>query len=138
MDPTRVVVDTNILFSSLLRRETRFRQVLLAQRGRTFYSPRFVVVEMFKHKERISAVTQLPDEELLECLNAYLSRITFVDEGVIPIGTWVEGRRLCVDVDLKGTPFVTLAIYLDGLLWTADAQLEAGLRAKGFAQFFSP
>ena len=64
-----------------------------------------------------------------------LSRIIFVDEGVIPIGTWMEGRRLC-EVDLKDTPFVTLALHVDGLLWTNDAELKSGLVAKGFDRFF--
>src|SRR5437870_8286861 len=72
--------------------------------GHTCFSPRFVVVELFKHKERIAALTQLDEDELLECLNALLARIRFVDEGLIPIGAWMEGRRLC-EVDLKDAPF---------------------------------
>ena len=138
MDATKVVVDTNILFSALLHRESRLRETILTHGGHAFFSPRFVVVEIFKHKERIAAATELDAEELLECLNALLARIRLVEEGVIPLGTWIEGRRLCADVDRKDAPFVTLTLHLDGLLWTADAELEAGLRAKGFSQFFTP
>jgi predicted nucleic acid-binding protein len=97
-----------------------------------------VVVEIFKHKERITAATELAEDELLECLNALLARVVFVDEGAIPIGTWMEGRRLCAGVDLKDAPFVTLTLHVDGLLWTDDADLEAGLRTKGFDHFFVP
>jgi len=96
------------------------------------------MVELFKHKERIATATQLGEEELLECLNAHLTCITFVDEGAIPIGTWLEGRRLCRDIDLKDAPFVTLTLHVDGLLWTTDHQLQAGLRARGFDRFFTP
>jgi predicted nucleic acid-binding protein len=138
LDPTHVVVDTNILFSSLLHQQVRHRQLLLTDTSRTFYSPRFVMVEIFKHKERIVEASELDEEEILECLNALLSRVTFVEEGLIPIGTWMEGRRLCADVDLKDAPFVTLALHVDGLLWTADAALQTGLRAKSFDQFFAP
>ena len=138
MDPNRVVVDTNILFAALLRHETRSRQVLLTQSGYTFYAPRFVVVELFKHKERIVQSTELSQEELLECLSAHFARIKFSDEGTIPIGVWMEARRLCVDVDIKDVPFVALTLHLDGLLWTADEELKVGLQAKGFSQFFSP
>ena len=46
------------------------------------------MVELFKHKERIAAATELPEDDLLDCLNALLARITFVEEGAIPIGTW--------------------------------------------------
>lgn len=137
VNANRVVVDTSVLFASLLRRKSRVWQTLF-QSGLHFYSPRFVIVELFKHKERLAAETQLSEDELLECLNAHLARIIFIEEGVIPIGTWMEGRRLCADVDPKDTPFVTLALHVDGVLWTNDAQLEAGLRAKAFTRFFSP
>jgi predicted nucleic acid-binding protein len=138
LDPTHVVVDTNILFSSLLHQQVRHRQLLLTDTSRTFYSPRFVMVEIFKHKERIVAASELDEEELLECLNALLSHVTFVEEGLIPIGTWMEGRRLCADVDVKDAPFVTLALHVNGLLWTADTALQTGLRSKSFDQFFAP
>jgi predicted nucleic acid-binding protein len=138
LDPTHIVVDTNILFSSLLHQQVRHRQIILTDTGRTFYCPRFVMVEMFKHKERLVEASELDEEEILECLNSLLSRVTFVEEGLIPIGTWIEGRRLCTDVDLKDAPFVTLALHVDGLLWTADASLQTGLRAKAFDRFFTP
>jgi predicted nucleic acid-binding protein len=138
VDPTRVVVDTNVVFAALLHRESRLREVLLTDTGHTFFSPRFVMVEIFKHKERLAAATALAEDELLDCLNAVLARIRFLDEGAIPLGTWMEGRRLCADVDRKDAPFVTLTLHVDGRLWTADAELEAGLRAKGFDRFFAP
>lgn len=112
MDPTRVVVDTNILFAALLRRQSRLREALLTDAGHTFYCPRFVMVEMFKHKERLATASELGEEELLDCLNALLARMTFIEEGTIPIGTWMEGRRLCAEVDRKDAPFVTLTLFV--------------------------
>ena len=138
MDLTRVVADTNVLFAALLPRQSRLREILLTDARHTFYSPRFVMVEVFKHKERLAAASALDPEELLECLQALLARIRFLDERAIPIGTWMEGRRLCAGVDLKDTPFVTLTLHLDGRLCTGDEELEAGLRSRGFDRFFSP
>lgn len=138
MDRSRVVVDTNILFAALLHRESRLRESILTDSDHTFYSPQFVVVELFKHKERIVAATELVEEELLECLNGLLAHIKLVEEGAIEMGTWMEARRLCAGVDQKDAPFVALALHVDGLLWTADADLERGLRAKGFSQLFEP
>jgi predicted nucleic acid-binding protein len=79
VDPTRVVVDTNILFASLLRRQTNLRQRLLTPSRHHFYSPRFVIIELFKHKERIAAETELSEDELLECLNAHLAHVSFIE-----------------------------------------------------------
>ena len=59
-------------------------------------------------------------DELLECLYELLARVRFVEEGSIPLGTWMEARRLCRDVDPKDTPFVALALHLEAhLLATA-------------------
>ena len=138
MDITRVVVDTNIIFAALLHKEARLREAILTDKSHRFFSPRFVMVELFKHKERIAAATALAEDDLLECLNELLARLTFVEEGAIPIGTWVEGRRLCAGVDRKDAPFVTLTLHLDGRLWSDDAELKVGLLAKGFDRFFTP
>jgi len=81
--------------------------------------------ELFKHKERIARATHLSEEGVLECLHELLARIQFVEEGSIPIGTWMEARRLCRDVDLKDSPFVALTLHLDGLLWSGDEELKA-------------
>jgi predicted nucleic acid-binding protein len=138
VNPDAVVVDTNILFSLLLRGETTLRKRFLTGSAPSFHCPRFVFVELFQHKERIVRATELSEYHLLECLSEFLARVHFVEEGGIPIGTWIEARRLCRDVDLKDAPFIALTLHLDGRLWTGDEQLKAGLRARGFDRFFEP
>ncbi len=138
MNESKLVVDTNVFFSLLLRRDTTARRRFLTDSAHTLSCPRFVVVELFKHKQRIAAATELNEGDLLECLHELLARIEFVEEGSIPIGTWMEARRLCRDVDLKDMPFVAMTLHLDGRLWTGDEALKSGLRAKGFDRFFEP
>ena len=138
MNEAKLVVDTNVFFSLLLTGDSVLRRRFLTDHSHTLYCPRFLLVELFKHKERIAQATELNEDELLECFHELLARIHFVEEGSIPIGTWLEARRLCRDVDLKDTPFVALTLHLDGRLWTGDAELKAGLRAKGFGFFFEP
>jgi predicted nucleic acid-binding protein len=133
-----VVVDTNILFSALVSRRSRIREILLMEAGLSFCCPRFIFSELFKHKERIVAATDLSEEELLDAFNSLFAHIQFVDESAIPIGVWVEARRLCSGIDEKDTPFIALAIHLNAHLWTEDDELKTGLRAKGFNLFFEP
>jgi predicted nucleic acid-binding protein len=106
--------------------------------GLSFCCPRFIFSELFKHKERIVAATDLSEEELLDALNALFARIRFIDESAIPLGVWLEARRLCSGVDEKDTPFIALTIHLNAQLWTEDDELKKGLRAKGFGLFFKP
>ena len=128
MNASKVVVDTNIFFSFLLRRRSTDRRSFLTDRSLIFHSPRFCLVELFKHKERIMQAAELAEEELLECLNELLAGLRFIEEGSIAIGTWMEARRLCRDIDLKDSPFVALTLHLDGRLWTDDEELKTGLR----------
>jgi predicted nucleic acid-binding protein len=131
-----VIVDTNILFSALISRRSHIRERLLMEPGVSFCCPRFIFSELFKHKERIVAATALSEDELLDALNALLAWIRFVDESIIPLGTWLEARRLCRDIDEKDTPFIALTLHLNARLWTEDEKLKSGLRAKGFGLFF--
>jgi len=133
-----VVVDTNILFAALVSRRSPLREMLLMETSVRFCSPRFILTELFKHKERILAATDLSESELLEAMSALLSRLSFEEEGVIALGDWIQAPRLRSNVDEKDTPFVALAIHLQARLWTEDAELKRGLRAKGFDHFFEP
>ena len=133
-----VIVDTSVIYAALLSRHSRLRQPLLSENRLKLFIPRFVFVELFKHKERIVGATSLPESELLETLHAILTRLKFIDEALIPVGDWIEARRLCREVDAKDAPFVALALHLHGQLWTGDDELKRGLLTRGFDQFFSP
>lgn len=133
-----VIVDTNILFAALISSRSRIREILFTQDNLHFSCPRFLFVELFKHKERILKATELSEDDLLDALNALLARVHFVDEATVSVGTWLEARRLCSGVDEKDTPFVALTIHQHGRLWTDDEELKSGLRAKGFNLFFEP
>lgn len=133
-----VVVDTNILFAALVSRRSPLRETLLMETGMRFCSPRFIFTELFKHKERILAATDLSEDELLEAVTTLFSCLSFEDESAIPLGDWMVARRLCADIDEKDTPFVALTIHLNGRLWTEDEELKRGLRNKGFNHFFEP
>ncbi len=49
-----------------------------------------------------------------------------------------EAATLCAPVDENDTVHVTLALTLDGLLWTVDRTLRDGLVKQGFDRFFTP
>lgn len=86
----------------------------------------------------MAQATKLTEPELLEALYALVSRLDFINEANIPVGTWVEAYRLCKGVDEKDTPYIALALHMDGKLWTSDDVLKTGLRSRGFDRFFDP
>lgn len=138
MNSNLVVVDANVVFRALAAGGGDLRETLDPGSRREFFSPRFLFVELFKHKERISLAAHLDEDELLAGLYTLVSRLEFVNEADIPIGLWTEAVRLCRVVDEKDAPYVALTLHLDGLLWTFDQELKRGLLAKGFDRFFIP
>ena len=135
----RVIVDANIAFRALAHGCGDLRGILdSAGRDIEFFAPFFVLVELYKHKERIQRVSTLSEEDVLIALHELCECLTFIREADIALGTWVEAARLTKDVDAKDTPYVALTLHLSGRLWTKDDQLRQGLRARGFDHFWEP
>ena len=138
MSEQRVIVDANIAFRALASGRGDLRSRLDAPEDIRFIAPRFLFVELFKHKDRLLRATRKPEQELLEALHALVASLDFADEAAIPIGTWMEAQRLCAPTDAKDTPYLALALHCEGELWTEDDELKRGLRARGFSDFYVP
>lgn len=81
-----VVVDTNIIISSLISDSRQIRRTL-ARKDLQFVSPKFIIVELFKHAPKIQKATKLSGEEVLELLSSIINRIKFYDEDLISVGS---------------------------------------------------
>ena len=135
---TRVIVDANIAFRALARSRGDLRARLNPATDLRFIAPRFIFVELFKHKDRIVRASGTPEDAVLESLHTLVASLEFFDEAAIPVGTWLEARRLCAPTDPKDTPYVALALHLDAELWSHDEELKTGLRSRGFTRFLGP
>ncbi|HEX6037071.1 PIN domain-containing protein [Longimicrobium sp.] len=127
----------NILFSALLRQENRFTAALLGIEHR-FFVCESVLVELFKHKEKILRASRLTDDELVRVYHVLLRRVTLFKEDLISREHLKIAEDLCRGIDEADTPHVALALELDAPLWTGDTRLRDGLMARGFNRFFSP
>lgn len=132
-----VVVDTNVLFSALLRKSARFTEVLLTS-DRRFLINELVVVELFKHKEKIVRLSRLGDEDVVHLFYELMRELELYKEELVAPANRAKAAELCQDIDLTDAPHVAIALETGGLLWTGDEKLKEGLRAKGFDRFFEP
>ena len=131
-----IIVDTNILFSALLGKNKKFRDILLSQKNINLYSCKFILVELFKYKEKIQKYSSFDEGEILELLYNLLKNIHLFDENTLTKESLKIAFDLCYDIDLKDIPFVAVTIELDGLFWTGDKKLKNGLKIKGFNSFY--
>jgi predicted nucleic acid-binding protein len=132
----KIVIDSNILFSTLLSSDNRFKTLLYLS-DYTFYSCNLLFVEIFKYKDKIKSVSKLTEDEILMQLGIIVSKIHFINEDVIPKEIFKRAYELCKDIDEKDTPFIALSIFLDAFLLTGDKELIEGLQNKGFDKIMS-
>ena len=132
-----IIVDTNILFSALLRRDSSFSTTILGT-NYSFFICEAAIVELFKHKEKIIRLSKLSDEDIVHLFYVLLKRVSVFKEVLIEPSIRRRAYELCKDIDEADTPHVALTLHLNGLLWTGDKKLKAGLGKLGLEFFFEP
>lgn len=123
MSSNSLIVDTNIL---------------LLNSTQTLYVCETVLVELFKHKERIVTLSSLPETDVIKVYHTLIRHLNLYKETLIEPTCWKNAYTLCRTIDESDTPQVALTLHLNGLLWTGDKKLITGLRVQGFSQFFIP
>jgi len=132
----KIIVDTNIVFSALRAGHPLIRQKL-ANENYIFYAPKFLFVEIFKHKERILKNSARSEEDTLEYLSLILHDIHFINENIISTHDYVAAYLACKEVDENDVPFVAMAFALDAKIWTRDEKIKMSLLNKGFDIFIN-
>lgn len=135
MNNLPVIVDTNIIFSILLNNNSPLAKILLSG-DFSFYIGEIVLVELFKHKDKIVRLSRLTDDELVKFYHILLRKINFYKEDLIQVENLRFAYELCEDIDVNDTLNIALTLELQGLLWTGDRRLKQGLISKGFHRFF--
>jgi predicted nucleic acid-binding protein len=134
---TRVVVDTNIIFSALISgSESVFAETLLRS-DNEFFACESTIVEIFKHKEKIVKFSRISEDDVTRWYHLLLKNLHLYKEDLIAPVNRKAAYELCKDVDESDTPHVALALELKAVLWTGDRKLQDGLKAKGYDNFFA-
>lgn len=134
----KIVIDSNIIFSALLKTQTTFGQIIFNSDGIfEFYSSQYLRTEILKHWNKLKKVSRLNDEQLEESYYTLLTKIAFINEQIIPQKIWEDSEKLLGGIDLDDTDFVALTKYLKAKLWTGDKILHNGLKRKRFKNVLS-
>jgi len=131
-----IVVDANIIFSSLVKAKSNIREYLLRD-DINYFSPEYVLHELEKHRAKLSKLSELTEGEIITYYYSILKNIKFIGVNLISKANIKRAYDLCKDIDEKDTLYVAITIELQGLLWTGDKKLTNGLERKGFKQIVS-
>ena len=134
----KIVVDTNIIFSSLLNVNSTISTLLFNSTGRLeFYSCAYMQTEIERHWPKLLKISRLTEHQLRVSYQNLLLKIQFIHEGMIPPATWATAEALVRDIDPDDIDFVALAHFLEAGIWTGDKPLRDGLRQRNFEQVYT-
>lgn len=115
------VLDTNIIFSSLLK-DSSARKIILSDIFELF-APEFLFAEINKYKRKILGKTGLDKnnfEFLLLLVQSHVAVISFREFS----GFLNEAEELMKNIDLKDAPFIALALKLKIPIWSNDLHFK--------------
>jgi predicted nucleic acid-binding protein len=130
----KIVIDSNILFSACIAPFGDNADLLLNPKY-TFekFSCHYLIVEMFKHQEKIVRLSKQPLDNVIDVLYSYMRKITFVSEELISQENWIQADELTKEIDNKDIAFAALTLHItNSVLWTNDMKLINGLQKIGF------
>ncbi len=129
----KIVVDTNIIFSTLLNSNSNIGDLLFnSEKQFEFYSCNYMRFEIQKHWERLKMISKLSDEELQISYTLVLSKLKFINEEIIPMKVWLASEEITKVIDIDDIDFVALTKFLKATLWTGDKVLYNGLKRLHF------
>jgi len=119
----RLVIDTNIIISSLISNSTR--RYILMNSNIEFIAPEYTFTEILKHTDLIEKKAKLASKDLQYVIDMLLSRITIYPKDEYA-DCYVQAKDIMKDIDPDDAPFLALAMKtkVDGI-WSED---------KGFQQ----
>jgi len=118
----RLVIDTNIIFSALIK-DSITRRILLTSEF-DFYIPEYVFIEIHKHSEEIMEKSGYDQDDLDTMLDTLIS-----DINVIPTEEFKKyiplAFKIMKNIDEDDTSFLALALMINGDgIWTNDPHFD--------------
>ena len=118
----KIIIDSNILFSALIK-DSLTRRMILEYNG-YFLFPYFIFEEMEKHKGELPKKSEMSAEDFNLLLNLLLRTVMIVPTEVL-FQYRKEAYEIIKDIDPDDTIFIACALaYPDSVIWSDDKKLK--------------
>lgn len=123
-----IVIDSNVLFSALIKNSTT-RKLILEYEG-SFLFPEFIFEEIEKHKAELLKKSKMDQEDFDTLLKIILQKVT-----VIPNEEMEPHKQDAVEImsglDMNDVIFVACALtYHGSIIWSDDKGLKRQARVR--------
>jgi predicted nucleic acid-binding protein len=123
-----IVLDSNILFSALIK-DSLTRRLILEYEG-NFLFPSFIFIEMERHKLDIVKKSGMRRKEFDSLLQIILSKVLIVPSSTLHIYK-KEATKIVKDIDINDVLFIACALaYSDSIIWSDDGALKKQNKVK--------
>ena len=118
----KIIIDSNILFSALIR--DSFTRRLILEYEEQFLFPEFIFEEMEKHKEELFRKSGMTTEDLNKLLQLIIKKILIVPNSIL-IPYRKEALEIIKEIDIDDVLFIACALaYPNSILWSNDKDLK--------------
>jgi len=118
----KIIIDSNVLFSALIR--DSFTRRLILEYGKQFLFPEFIFEEMEKHKDELFRKSGMTTEDLNQLLQLIIKKILIVPNSIL-IPYREEALEIIKEIDIDDVLFIACALaYPNSILWSNDKDLK--------------
>lgn len=120
----KVIVDVNVLVSSLLNKGVPFNVFFFnsLMNKFEFVAPEFLLTEFEKHEQRLINETKFSEKEFEELKNFLLRSIIFIPSQ--EFSEYLPKARELLSENVKDVPYVALALKLNASIFSGDKALK--------------
>lgn len=116
-----VVIDSNILFSALIKR-SKTRRIILEYEGH-FLFPSYIYYEVEKHKDEIIEKSGMKRADFDKLFGLLMKKVFVVpNDSIKPFRE--RAYRIAKNIDTDDAPFIACALAYEGVLWSDDKKLQ--------------
>ena len=123
-----IVLDSNVLFSALIKHSTT-RRIILDYNG-FFLFPEFIFEEMEKHKEELFRKSGMSEQDFKKLLQLILDKVVVAPKEILNIYK-TKALTIVQDIDEDDVLFIACALaYPNAIIWSDDKKLKKQTRVK--------
>ena len=127
----RIILDSNILFSALIR-DSLTRRLILQYKD-FFLFPSLIFDEMAKHRGLLLKKSGLNHEEFIQLLNLLLCKVIVVPKKVLEVHKR-EAWKIVKNIDPDDVLLIACALaYSSSVIWSEDKKLKQQSKVRVFS-----
>ncbi len=131
MKQFRLVVDTNIIISALLK-DSFTRKLLLSGKLPELSAPVFILEELNKYLDHISKKLDVSKESIRKLLAEFFDAVPIQVISQDQYSSYLKSAQQ-ISPDFKDAPYLALAMFLECAVWSQDRALKNQTQVKVYS-----